>query len=205
MSSRDRGSVGGVVLAAGRSARFGSGNKLLAPVDGTAVVRHVAETACESSLLEVVAVLGYESAAVAETLDGLSLSVRHNDDYAAGQSTSVRHGVESAHEAGWDAALFLLGDMPFLRAETIEQLLDAYRSGPATVVVPEYGGTRGNPVLFDRRHFEALASVSGDRGGRDVIEASERTAFVPVDDPGVHRDIDTDADLAAFTDRRDGL
>jgi molybdenum cofactor cytidylyltransferase len=205
MSGRHRAEVGGVILAAGRSSRYEAGNKLLATIDGTAVVRQVAETAFESSLSDVVAVLGYESVAVAEALEDLSLSLRHNDDYATGQSASVRHGVDYAQESSWDAALFLLGDMPFVRAETIEALIKAYRTGTATVVVPKHGGARGNPVLFDSCHFDSLASVSGDRGGRDIIETTERTAFIEVEDPGVHWDIDTDADLAEFADRRDSL
>ena len=205
MSGQHRTRVGGVILAAGQSSRYESGNKLLATIDGKAVVRQVAETACESSLSDVVAVLGYENVSVAEALNGLPLSLCHNSDYATGQSTSVRHGVEFARSAGWDAALFLLGDMPFVRVETIEELLEMYRTGTATIVVPEHGGKRGNPVLFDDCHFDALASVSGDRGGRDIIETNERTAFIEVADPGVHWDIDTDADLAEFTDRRDSL
>jgi len=205
MSGQHRTRVGGVILAAGRSSRYESGNKLLATIDGKAVVRQVAETACKSSLSDAVAVLGHEKVAVAAALDGLSLSVQHNDEYATGQSASVRHGVEFARSAGWDAALFLLGDMPFVRVETIEELLEAYRTGTATVVVPEHEGRRGNPVLFDNCHFDALASVSGDRGGRDIIETTEKTAFIEVSDPGVHWDIDADADLAEFTDRRDSL
>ncbi|RLM34486.1 MULTISPECIES: nucleotidyltransferase family protein [unclassified Haloarcula] len=205
MNCQDHSGVGGVILAAGRSARYGPGNKLLATIDGTAVVRQVAETASQSSLTDVVAVLGYEDEAVAEALNGLSLSHRHNSDYAAGQSASVRHGVEFARSADWDAALFLLGDMPFVRVETIETLIETYRTGSASIVVPKYDGQRGNPVLFDGCHFDALASVSGDRGGRDVIEANEETAFIDVADPGIHWDIDTAADRAEFTDRRDGL
>ena len=205
MSGQHRTRVGGVVLAAGRGSRYESGNKLLATINGKVVVRQVAETACKSSLSDAVAVLGHEKLAVAAALDGLSVSFRHNDEYAAGQSTSVRHGVEFVRSAGWDAALFLLGDMPFVRVETIEQLLEAYRTGTATVVIPKHEGTRGNPVLFDECHFDALASVSGDRGGRDIIETAEKTAFIEVPDPGVHWDIDTDADVTEFTDRRDGL
>jgi molybdenum cofactor cytidylyltransferase len=173
MSGQDRTTVGGVILAAGQSSRYESGNKLLATIDGKSVVRHVAETACESSLSEVIAVLGYENVAVAERLDGLPLSIRHNGDYAAGQSTSVGHGVEFARTADWDAALFLLGDMPFVQAGTVEQLIDAYRSGTATIIVPMHKGQRGNPVLFDSRHFETLASVSSDRGGRELTETDD--------------------------------
>ncbi|EMA05496.1 molybdenum cofactor cytidylyltransferase [Haloarcula vallismortis] len=205
MTERHLPGVGGVILAAGRSERYESGNKLLATLDGTAVVRQVAETARESSLSDTVAVLGHESVAVAEALDGLSLSIRHNAQYATGQSTSVRHGVEYARSAGWDAALFLLGDMPFVRVETIEALIETYRTESATIVVPTHGGTRGNPVLFDGCHFDALASVSGDRGGRDIIDTNEKTAFIEVSDPGIRWDIDTDDDFTEFADRRDGL
>ncbi|KAA9396000.1 nucleotidyltransferase family protein [Haloarcula sp. CBA1130] len=205
MSGQHRPKVGGVILAAGRSSRYEAGNKLLATIDGTAVVRRVAESASEASLSDIVAVLGYEDVAVAEALDGLSLSLRRNDDYTAGQSTSVRHGVDYAQEYGWDAALFLLGDMPFVRAATIEELIQAYRTGTATIVVPKHEGARGNPVLFDGCHFDALASVSGDRGGRDIIETTEKTAFIEVEDPGIHWDIDTNADFTDFRDRRDGL
>jgi molybdenum cofactor cytidylyltransferase len=205
MTDQDRATVGGVILAAGQSSRYESGNKLLATIGGTAVVRHVAETACRSPLSEVIAVTGYENAAVAAALDGLSLSTRHNSEYPAGQSTSVRQGVDYAQESRWDAALFLLGDMPFVRADTIERLIEAYRTGTATIVVPEHEGARGNPVLFDSHHFEGLASVSGDRGGRDLIESTERTAFIEVEDPGIHQDIDTDADLAEFGDHSGDL
>ncbi|GCF15094.1 hypothetical protein Harman_30290 [Haloarcula mannanilytica] len=205
MNTADRTTVGGVILAAGQSSRYESGNKLLATIDGKAVVRHVAETACESSLSETVAVLGYESVAVAETLAGLALEERDNDEYAAGQSTSVRHGVDYAQESGWDAALFLLGDMPFVRPGTIERLIDTYRSGTATIVAPGHDGQRGNPVLFDSRHFETLASVSGDRGGRELIETHDGAAVIEVADPGIHRDIDTESDLEEFSDRHSGL
>ena len=42
--------VGGVVLAAGTSARYGPENKLLTPLSGTPMVARVAETGVESTL-----------------------------------------------------------------------------------------------------------------------------------------------------------
>ncbi|WP_424004951.1 nucleotidyltransferase family protein (plasmid) [Haloarcula salina] len=195
MMERDRSTVGGVVLAAGDSSRFGADNKLLASVDGAPLVRYVAETACASGLDAVVAILGHEAEAVGAALDGLPLAKRRNDDYAEGQSTSVRRGVAFARESDWDAAVFLLGDMPFVSVETVDRVVAAYRTGQDSIVVPRYDGQRGNPVLFDRRHFDALAAVSGDRGGRDLIESGDGVQFVDVDDPGVRRDIDTEADL----------
>jgi len=187
------GTVGGVVLAAGMGTRFEGGNKLLAEIDGTPIVRRAASTLVDASLDAVVAVLGHESDAVTEALDGLAVWTRYNPAYADGQSTSVATGIEVAREHAWDAAIFALGDMPDVDVATVETLVAAYAEGRGTVLAPAYEGTRGNPVLFDSDHFDALADVTGDRGGRDIIEAIG--TLVPVDDPGVRRDIDRRADL----------
>lgn len=200
MPDEETSRIGGVVLAAGESSRFDPGNKLLEPVEGTPIVRRVAETARESSLDDVVAILGYEAAAVEEALEGLDISIRHNDDYAEGQSTSVRRGVEFAREAGWDAAVFLLGDMPFVRPETVDSIISAYRSGDGSIFAPRYEGKRGNPVLFDAQHFDTLANVSGDRGGRELVEEHDGRRFVDTDDPGIVQDVDAVTDLRKYTE-----
>lgn len=195
MTGNARATVGGIVLAAGESTRFGSENKLLAPIEGTAVIRRVATTAVESPLDDVVTVLGHEADAVAETVDGLPLSTTYNSDYTRGQSTSVRRGIELAREADWDAAMVLLGDMPFVSPTTIERLIEAYLSGDGTVVAPQFDGRRGNPVLFDRLLFERLLSVSGDQGGRELVRNHPGTTLLDTTDPGVVRDIDLAGDL----------
>jgi molybdenum cofactor cytidylyltransferase len=192
--------VGGVVLAAGRGTRFEGGNKLLANVDGTPIVRRAAETLRRSAVDELLAVVGHEADRVMDALDDLDVSVRRNENYAAGQSTSVRTGVDAARDADWDAVVFVLGDMPFVRPSTVDALRTAYESGDGSIVAPAYEGQRGNPVLFGRRHYDALADVSGDRGGRRLIETHENAVLVDTDDPGVTRDVDYRADLASDTE-----
>lgn len=195
MIGNEQVTIGGIVLGAGESTRFGSENKLLAPVGGTTVIRRVAATAIESPLDDVVTVLGHEADAVAERLDGLPLSTTYNSDYAWGQSTSVRRGIEVACESNWDAAVMLLGDMPFVSRTTIEKLVEAYLSGAGNIVAPRYDGRRGNPVLFDRLLFERLRSVSGDQGGRELVRDHPGSVLLDTSDPGVVRDIDTAGDL----------
>jgi len=197
MTGSAQATVGGIVLAAGESSRFGSENKLLAPVGGTSVVRRVAAAATESPLDDVVTVLGHEAAAVAESLDGLPLSTTYNGDYADGQSTSVRRGIEVGCESDWDAAMVLLGDMPFISPTTIDDLIQAYLDGAGSIVAPRYDGRRGNPVLFDRLLFERLRSVSGDQGGRELVRNHPGTVLLDTSNPGVVRDIDTADDLSS--------
>lgn len=187
--------VGGVVLAAGTSSRFSTGNKLLACVEGTPVVERVLTVAQRSALDDVVAVVGHEADAVTDAIAHLDVPTRLNDDYAAGQSASVRSAIDAARSAGWDAVVVLLGDMPFVRPGTIDELVETYRSGAATIVAPRYEGKRGNPVLFDRVHFGTLAGVDGDQGGRELVSNHDGTAFVETDDRGVRQDVDTEADL----------
>lgn len=190
------GTVGGVLLAAGMGTRFEGGNKLLAEIDGEPVVRRAASALAASSVAGTVVVLGYQADAVGDALDGLGLAVWHNDRYEAGQSTSVAVGVDAARERGWDAAVFALGDMPFVDPGTVDAIVRAYEGGAGTVLAPRYEGTRGNPALFDSEHFEALADVTGDRGGRDIVESAGE--FVAVDDPGILQDVDRNEDLDRY-------
>lgn len=192
----------GVLLAAGAGSRFEGGHKLLADLDGEAVVVRAAEPLVASSLDEVVAVVGYRADDVAAALSPLGVEAVENANFAVGQSTSLHVGVAVARDRDADGVLFALGDLPCVRRETVEALLDAYRESDAGIVVPTHDGERGNPVVFDRRHFDALADVSGDAGGRRLFERYpvERVA---VEDPGIHRDVNTVADLDDLRQRRD--
>lgn len=192
--------VGGVLLAAGMGTRFEGGNKLLAAVDGIPLVRRSARTLLDSNVAEVVIVTGHEAGAVRDALADLDVAFRHNPAYADGQSTSVRAGAAAARERGWDAAVFALGDMPAVDPDSVDALLSAYDAGAGTILAAAHDGRRGNPVLFNAAHFDALADVDGDRGGRDLVETHDDAALVETSDPGVLRDVDDETDLEALDD-----
>lgn len=191
------GPVVGVLLAAGASERFGEPNKLLADVEGEPMVRRAARCLTDSDVDDVVAVVGYEADRVRAALDGLALEVVVNPDYAEGQASSVRVGVRAARRAGAAAVCFALGDMPWVQPGTVDALVAAYRAGAGDSLAAAVGGERGNPTLFDARHFDALAAVAGDVGGRDVLLADEKSVLVKTGDPGVRRDVDAPDDLPA--------
>jgi molybdenum cofactor cytidylyltransferase len=187
--------VAGVLLAAGTSSRFGDANKLLAPLDGEPLVRHAARTLVEAGLDPLVAVVGHQHDQVAAALDGLGFTVVTNPLYDDGQATSVRRGVEALDGEAVDAVVFALGDMPAVDPESVRALVRVYRTGEWTTLAAAVEGVRGNPVLFDCRHFDALTDVSGDRGGRRILEEGADSALVETGDDGVRHDVDTPADL----------
>lgn len=188
--------VVGVVLAAGTSSRFGDGNKLLAELNGTPLVRRATQSLLGATSAEVVVVLGHEADRVRDALAECEVRFVENPEYAAGQSTSVAVGVGAARDLDADAVVFLPGDMPFVGAGTVDSVIRAYRSGIASAIAVAHDGDRGNPVLFDSRHFGALAAVDGDTGGRSVLLECDDAVLLAVPDPGVRTDIDTSADLA---------
>ena len=187
--------VHGIVLAAGTSSRYGSKNKLLQSIDGDPVIRRAVTALVDSRLSDVTVVLGYDRERVRAALQGFDIEFRYNDSYEDGQSTSVREGTTAARETNADAVLFALGDMPYVSSTTIDTLVTVYESETRSAVAAGYRGERGNPVLFDSRHFESLGSVSGDVGGRDILRRDPNAVVVETGDPGVLRDIDRPADL----------
>jgi molybdenum cofactor cytidylyltransferase len=213
-SGRPGADLAAVVLAAGDGSRFEGDavTKLLATVAGVPIVRRAVGTllAAEAGFDPVVAVVGSEAARVEAALSGLPVVVVRNDDYAAGQSTSVRRGVAAVRDlreggdAGPDAVVVALGDMPVVAPASVDALVAAYRAGAGSALAAGYRGRRGNPVLFDRRHLDRLAGVVGDVGGREVLVDGDDSAVVETGDPGVLRDVDTDADLARVRAAVDG-
>lgn len=190
--------VAGIVLAAGSGSRFEGDNKLLAEVDGDPVIERAVSRMCHPRVDDVVVVLGHDRDRIREVIGHLPVRIVENERYRAGQSTSLQCGL-SAIDPSTDAVVIALGDMPFVRSESIDTLIDAYRRGVGDALALAYEGTRGNPVLFDSRYIESLREVEGDRGGRRLLV--ERGELVEVDDPGVRFDIDTREDIDEAVER----
>ena len=178
--------VAAIVLAAGRSARYGS-NKLLLPLEGEPIVRATVRIVLGSRVNEVVVVLGRDAREVSGALAGLGVREVVNPDFASGMSSSLRAGVRSL-PPGAGAAVIVLADQPTLRSDAIDAIIQSWRSSGSSIVAPRFNGERGHPVLFDRRMFGELLAVSGDRGARDLIasdparvELVELTSSPPLD------------------------
>lgn len=183
-----------MLLAGGQGRRFGS-DKLLHPLaDGTPVgvaAARVLAAACPRS----VAVLRPEQDVLAGLLAAEGLVVVTCAASAEGMGHSLAAGVAASPEAaGW---LVALADMPFLRVDSLLKILSALATG-APLVAPVHEGKRGHPVGFAARWRSDLLASTGDQGARELLTRhGALLQGVPVSDPGVVRDIDVPADLAA--------
>ncbi len=159
--------IAGVILAAGAASRMGQ-PKLLLPWKGEALIRHAVRTALDGGLDPVVVVTGAGADEMQITLTDLAVQVAHNPDYEAGQSTSVRVGINALPDQT-KAVIFLLGDQPYASPELIQALVKTYLQTQPTILAPFVGEKRTNPVLFDRSIFGALCQLKGDAGARSLF------------------------------------
>lgn len=180
-----------ILLAAGLSRRSGSTNKLLALVDGAPMLLSAVEAALQSTCASVVVVTGHEAERVKKVLAGRDVTFVHNKDYEEGMASSIRTGIGALTD-DVEGVLIGLGDMPHIRPQTFAALIDAFAPDQGhEICVPTYDGRPGNPVLFGKQFFPALEQVTGDTGGKAVIQKNRLLVIeVPVNDPGIHLDHD---------------
>lgn len=189
--------VTAIVLAAGQGSRFravagADQDKLLADCVGLdRVTRPVIEQVLVNLPDEVVerwvvtSPDRLEVIRLAETYGCKVLLLR-----SAGMGDSIAAAVAASGSAkGW---LVVLGDMPFIRSSSIEQVIDALEEGG--ISVPMQDGQYGHPVAFDQAFAPGLMALTGDRGAKPLF-AQATVCEVSVDDPGVLWDVDLPGSL----------
>ena len=176
-----------VLLAAGRSRRFNDGDKLVEQFLDKPLAFHVVTALERIPFLARIAVVSDTA------LDFAALGYQgvDNPDPSLGQARSLCHGVSAAQEAGADAVLVALADMPRVTAAHVYRMFDAC-DGPDAVVASSDGKQPMPPALFGRDRFDALLALEGDEGGRALIQGGKHVITTPAE----LVDVDTQQDLA---------
>jgi molybdenum cofactor cytidylyltransferase len=188
--------ISAIILAAGGSSRMGRTKQLL-PLGGSIVLAKTIQNVRSAAVDELVLVLGASAEAIRPQLpEGLKIVI--NPGYQQGMASSLREGL-SAVDAMSDAALIVLGDQPFIRPRTLDQIIAEYHRSRARIVIPTYQGRRGNPVLLDRSVFPEAMALEGDVGCRAIFPRHlEQIVKVEVEDEGILLDLDQPEDYDRF-------
>jgi len=183
------GRIAGILLAAGESKRLGSLKQLLI-WNGRPLVEQAARTALEAGLDPVVAVIGCRADEVRAAIRA-PVSVVENPRWPDGLSTSLRAGLR-ALPPDVDAAIMLPVDQPRLSANHLRALVTAYRASGKPIAGSTSRGRRASPTLFDRSLFDQLLQVTGDVGGRPVMDANPQwVEAIEAEDELELMDVDT--------------
>lgn len=139
--------VATILLAAGLSRRMGARNKLLLPVRGVPMIRHMVTVYGAATKGPVLVVTGHERTEIEMALNGSIATTVFNPDYERGQVSSVACGLK--HVANAEFILMGLGDQPLLTPTDLSALIAAHAAADTTrISIPMHGNDRGNPILI---------------------------------------------------------
>jgi molybdenum cofactor cytidylyltransferase len=182
-----------LVLAAGQGRRFNSDKRRALLADGTPLL--------VATLLQAQRHFAQVFVLLRDSDDPQALSVPAGvevlrcADAELGMGHSLAAGVRALRGQSASVIAVLLGDMPWLSANTLAQLIA--QAGPQRIVFPSYQGQRGHPVLFGRQFWPQLQQLMGDAGAKVVLASQPQACTeVAVEDPGVVWDVDTPAALS---------
>ncbi|MBB6216910.1 molybdenum cofactor cytidylyltransferase [Anaerosolibacter carboniphilus] len=188
--------ISGIILAAGKGSRMGN-DKLALPLEGKPILEHVIMSAKQSKLDEIILVWGrYRSSK--ELAEKYGIYACENKGFEMGMSTSIISGLGCISPQS-EGVMFLLGDMPFVKALHINGLIETYEKNPKGIVMPMCDGKRGNPVLFSKIFYEELKQLKGDIGARGLItKHMEQVTSVTFYEDSTLRDIDTQEEYGKY-------
>jgi molybdenum cofactor cytidylyltransferase len=190
--------IAAVLLAAGLSRRMGAFKPLL-PFGGVSVAEACVVALREAGAGEVVVVVGHRAEEVRAALAHLpDVRFALNEAEGSEMGVSLARGVEALSEDA-EAVLVALVDQPAVPPAEIKRLIEARRREGARLVVPEWQGRGGHPVLVDLAYRAELLSLVPEKGLRALFDAHRAEVLrVPAASPYVTRDMDTWEDYSTL-------
>lgn len=202
--------VAGLVAAAGMSSRMGAFKPLL-DLDGKPLICRTVDSLLQGGAEQVVVVTGRNGAAVQQALANYAdVTVLHNDAYeTTAMFNSICIGLQELQQ--FDAVLFLPGDVPCIRPETVRCLLKQWQQRQPDVLYPLYPDADGrlmqwHPPVISGRLIPALLQYDGAQGLKGGLALlGKRTEQLLMPDAGCTMDADYAEDyqrLCAYWARR---
>jgi len=194
--------ITGIVLAGGRSARFGS-NKLAAEVGGATLLSRAIDRL--APVVDELVVAGPSLAAAQERQSAVAVHLIPDDEPFAGPLVALAGALAWA---GGSEAIVVGGDMPDLVAAVLRSMLDRLEADPAVAAVTlESTGPKRQVLPLAVRVAAAVEAAQDaiDSGDRSLVRLLDRLVVVEIPlvdwlqlDPDAKtlRDVDTPADLA---------
>jgi molybdenum cofactor cytidylyltransferase len=186
-----------ILLAAGKSSRFGEPKQLL-PYKGSTLIRSATTVALEISNL-VIVVTGAEDEKIKAALHDLPVIIAYNKEFKTGIASSIREGIIVAKKefSVLKGIILLVSDQPYISSSVLNQLIEKVKETNKGIIACAYSDTLGTPVLFQHKFLNKLLHLKGDSGAKKLIQQyMDETAIVHFPEGAI--DIDTVKDYRAL-------
>ncbi|UHH26177.1 molybdenum cofactor guanylyltransferase [Halobacterium noricense] len=182
-----------VVLAGGRSTRYGDGDKALADLAGMPMLRRVADRLANVTDELVVNCRDDQRSAHRDALDGYPNPVRVAEDPEPdeGPMAGIAAGLR---EASGEYALVVACDMPFVDPAVVDLLFDRAAGHDAAVPEMDDGWYQTTQAVYRADAMAAACADALDRGDRKILAPLESLDWVAVPES----DVAAAGDLESF-------
>ena len=159
-----------MIMAAGSSQRLGQPKQLL-QFQGLSLTRRIAIESIKANIGDVTIITGYHRESVEKEVSDLNVSTFFNEEWSEGLGSSIRNGLKflTNKKPGLNAVLIAMVDQPYVDAEHLKKLVNAYDPSRNMIIASAYSGTFGVPVLVDNYYFDHLKNLTGDEGGKKIF------------------------------------
>ena len=180
--------IAGIIMASGFSRRMKT-DKLLLKLGDKMVLEKVIESCKKSNLEDIIVV--YRKDEIRDLANRYNLRAVLNEKADEGQSASIKLGVSNI-EKDTKGMMFIVGDQPHLDSLTIDTIIDEFEDNQEKIIIPIYDGKKGNPTIFPISLKEELSALTGDVGGKEVINDNlDRVKYIEVKNHKAGIDMDT--------------
>lgn len=206
--------IGCVIMASGKSRRFGS-DKLLADFLGRPLYSYILDATDIPGLNRVLVTRTKEPFSSFERKQNLTILFHKLPDI----SDTIRLGLEfilnnryfnketyntkqlsgpvpTAENRNISSVMFCTADQPLIKKESVLALMEESRRNPDKICRLSYKRVPGSPVIFPKVFFEELRNLEPGQSGRDIINRhKDSIVLVEASSEEELMDIDTTEDL----------
>lgn len=187
--------IGVLLLAAGRSKRFGT-NKLLTRINDRPMLLET-YAKYRQCFARICVIVNPDDLRVQQLLSEFYINYLECPHADQGMGTSLAFGIKQNPD--WQGWVIALADMPYIQTHTLNKLNVLLHTHE--IVAPVLKKQRGNPVGFSNHYYAELAQLSGEQGAKSVLQKNvQKVHLFNVDDQGIMLDIDKLSDVVVSRD-----
>ena len=184
--------TGIIILAAGNSSRMGEPKQLMMYKNKT-FLQHIIGEAKNAGLEPVICVTGYRSEFITTSITGMGISIVDNKNWREGMGTGIAAGIKQLLISDVDSVILAVSDQPHVSSDLFETMQKQRDQSGKGIAACAYAGTLGTPVLFGKKYFDQLKSLSGNQGAKNIVKLNMPDVFSVEFEKG-KIDIDTKED-----------
>ena len=186
-----------ILLAAGKSKRFGSQNKLIKKFKHKPLINHSLLALHKSKVDKIIIVLGYQDKEVRKAIKKNKKNMFVlNKKFKLGISFSINVGLRkiSKKDKGF---IIVQSDMPFIKTSDINKIYQSINKKKYLVHALKFKNKVGNPIGFNTLMLKKFKKIKGSFGAKFMVKRLKKnTNFIKVSSEKIFKDLDYKKDFS---------